>query len=68
MARLGEPFVTGFADPTLFVGQGWRLIENPSAADVLGICEPVHSEYRFALVAPSDGWRLGEASSVRLLS
>jgi O-methyltransferase involved in polyketide biosynthesis len=25
MARLGEPFVTGFADPTHFVGQGWRL-------------------------------------------
>lgn len=55
MARLGEPFVTGVSDPTRFVGQGWRLVENPSAAHVLGIREPVHSEYRFALVAPGNG-------------
>jgi methyltransferase (TIGR00027 family) len=50
MARLGEPFVTGFGDPVSIAGaENWRLIENPTAGDVLGIDEAVHREYRFAL-------------------
>jgi hypothetical protein len=55
MARLGEPFVTGFSDPAHLAEQGWCVVENPSAADVLDIREPIHGEYRFALVAPSSG-------------
>jgi methyltransferase (TIGR00027 family) len=54
MARLGEPFVTGFADADTFGGAdaGWRAVEHCSAAQVLGLDEPVHREYRFALLRP----------------
>jgi hypothetical protein len=51
MARLGEPFVTGFVDPVALTGSdSWSLIEDRCASDVLGINEPVLREYRFALL------------------
>jgi methyltransferase (TIGR00027 family) len=49
MARLGEPFITAIDDPGT-LSAGWKVIENLSASDVLSIDEPVHREYRFALL------------------
>jgi O-methyltransferase involved in polyketide biosynthesis len=54
MTRLGEPFLTGFSNPAEFFRDAvWRLVEHRSAAEILAIDEPVHHEYRFALLRPS---------------
>lgn len=52
MARLGEPFVTGFDDPAAVAPGTWVLAETTTAAAVLGVSEPVHAEYRFSLLKP----------------
>jgi methyltransferase (TIGR00027 family) len=53
MARLGEPFVTGFSDLGRFVdaeGLPWSAVQSSSASEVLGTDEAVAREYRFALM------------------
>lgn len=52
MSRLGEPFVLGFDRPERRTA-GWRTVAATSAAAVYGARDPIHAEYRFALLAPS---------------
>jgi O-methyltransferase involved in polyketide biosynthesis len=52
MSRLGEPFVSGFADPSAVAPGSWTLEESASAADVMDVREPVHAEYRFSILRP----------------
>jgi O-methyltransferase involved in polyketide biosynthesis/acyl-coenzyme A thioesterase PaaI-like protein len=53
MARLGEPFITGFADPMRIAGPDWRVAGHTNAADVSNIHDEIHREYRFALLSPN---------------
>jgi O-methyltransferase involved in polyketide biosynthesis/acyl-coenzyme A thioesterase PaaI-like protein len=53
MARLGEPFITGFDDPSTIVPETWVLSETTTAAFTVGSCDPVHNEYRFSLLRPT---------------
>jgi O-methyltransferase involved in polyketide biosynthesis/acyl-coenzyme A thioesterase PaaI-like protein len=52
MTRLGEPFVNGFNDVSELDTHSWEVSEAASAADVLGLSEVVHSEYRFSILRP----------------
>jgi len=52
MARLGEPFITGFDDPASVAPDSWVLAETTSAAASVGVSEPVHGEYRFSILKP----------------
>lgn len=53
MARLGEPFVTGFDDAVQFGGPDqWVLADSLSAADIAGVECRVHREYRFSTLMP----------------
>lgn len=53
MARLGEPFITGFENLIDYSGADqWKQIENSSAGDVIGLSDVVHREYRFSLLGP----------------
>lgn len=55
MARLGEPFVTGFDDPVDFAAsESWRLVEHVSAAESAGDHDAIHREYRFSVLGPRD--------------
>lgn len=53
MARLGEAFVTGFDSADLFQTSGWRVEDAASAASVVNVDDPIHQEYRFAVMAPT---------------
>jgi len=53
MAGLGEPFITGFDDPTEIAPQSWVLVEKTTAASAIGVSEPVHREYRFSVLRPA---------------
>jgi len=53
MARLGEPFITGFDDPATISPSAWVLVETTSAAAAVGTSEAVHAEYRFSLLQPA---------------
>lgn len=53
MARLGEPFVTGFDDPATIAPSSWILAETNSAASVLGVSDAIHNEYRFSVLKPA---------------
>ena len=52
MARMGEPFRTGFDNLASITPDTWALESSPSAADWLKIQDEVHSEYRFSLLRP----------------
>lgn len=52
MGRLGEPFITGFDDPSVIAPNAWALAETTSAAAVTGVHEPIHEEYRFSILKP----------------
>jgi hypothetical protein len=53
MARLGEPFITGFVDPATLTPDLWALAETTSASSVLGVSDTIHGEYRFSLLKPA---------------
>jgi hypothetical protein len=53
MARLGEPFVTGFDDPAAVAPETWVLAETTTAGSAVGVSEPVHGEYRFSVLKPA---------------
>ncbi|MEY4530422.1 MAG: hypothetical protein RLZZ156_1143 [Deinococcota bacterium] len=53
MARLGEPFVTGFDDPTMIAPNTWVLAETTIAASTVGMSEPVHAGYCFSVLKPT---------------
>ncbi len=53
MTRLGEPFILGFEDASGILPNSWAQAESASAADVLGLVDPVHREYRFSILRPS---------------
>ncbi len=53
MARLGEPFVTGFDDPTMIAPNTWVLAETTTAASAVGVSEPVHAGYCFSVLKPT---------------
>ena len=54
MARLGEPFVTGFDDPVVFAGSSdWAGVEKVSAAQIIASDDHVVSKYMFSVVAPN---------------
>jgi O-methyltransferase involved in polyketide biosynthesis len=51
IARLGEPFVSGFSDPAaLSPNNGWIMIEHGTAAAEVGLHDDVFREYRFAVL------------------
>jgi O-methyltransferase involved in polyketide biosynthesis len=53
MARLGEPFVTGFDDPATIAPGTWVLSETTSAASAVGVSDAIHNEYRFSILKPA---------------
>lgn len=53
MARLGEPFDTGFVDMAEFTNtQYWQEADSVTAAEISGIHDALHGEYRFATLRP----------------
>jgi methyltransferase (TIGR00027 family) len=54
MTRLGEPFLSGFADANPIVLPYWQVITTISAANVLGILDPIHEEYKFTVLGIHD--------------
>lgn len=54
MTRLGEPFLSGFADATPIVLPYWKVITTVSSANVLGILDIIHEEYRFTVLGILD--------------
>jgi methyltransferase (TIGR00027 family) len=52
MARMGEPFLTGFDDFEQITPETWTLEASKSAADWLNLSDEIHSEYRFTLLRP----------------
>jgi O-methyltransferase involved in polyketide biosynthesis len=53
MARLGEPFIAGFDDPSRVAPQSWALVETTSAASAAVMPEPVHERYLFSILNPA---------------
>lgn len=52
IARLGEPFLTGFKDAAMLApGLGWTTVEHSTAADELGLRDDVYHEYRFSVLS-----------------
>jgi methyltransferase (TIGR00027 family) len=52
IARLGEPFLTGFQDAAaLSPGKGWTVVEHVTAAKELGLRDDVYHEYRLSLLS-----------------
>lgn len=54
MIRLGEPFLSGFADATPIALPYWKVITTVSAANVLGILDTIHEEYKFTVLGILD--------------
>ena len=52
MSRMGEPFISGFDDPAAVAPDSWTLVETATAADVVGVLDRVHAEYRFSVLKP----------------
>jgi O-methyltransferase involved in polyketide biosynthesis len=52
MARLGEPFITGFDDPATIAPDSWVLSETTSAASAVGVSDAIHNDYRFSVLKP----------------
>jgi hypothetical protein len=64
MARLGEPFVNGFDSLSEASGGRYDVVQAESAADVLGVPDAIHREYRFTIgrvVAREFDWRTRSA-------
>ena len=53
MTRLGEPFIFGFDDVLALDSNTWVSQDIVSAADVLGLSDAVHQEYRFSILKPA---------------
>ncbi|MDX2033860.1 MAG: class I SAM-dependent methyltransferase [Blastocatellia bacterium] len=56
IARLGEPFLTGFQDAAaLSPGKGWTVVEHVTAAEELGLRDDVYHEYRLSVLSMQAG-------------
>ena len=53
MARLGEPFVTGFSDAGQVAPDIWRSSSLHTAAETLDVEDAVYRAYRFSVLEPA---------------
>lgn len=53
IARLGEPFLSGFSDAGSVAPEQWRSASSHAAAELQDTDDPVHHQYRFSVLAPA---------------